>query len=69
MGGGADVMTGGATGVSIDALYRHEGLKLRRFLNRLLDNPADAADASQETYLRMVAALSRTSIEHGRVRQ
>ncbi|WP_183437412.1 RNA polymerase sigma factor [Methylobacterium sp. R2-1] len=57
-------MAGGATGVSIDTLYRHEGLKLRRFLLRLLDNPADAADASQETYLRMVAALSRTSIEH-----
>lgn len=36
----------------------------RRFLGRLLDNPADAADASQETYMRMVAALSRTSIEH-----
>ncbi|HEV2545127.1 MAG TPA: sigma-70 family RNA polymerase sigma factor [Methylobacterium sp.] len=57
-------MTGGSAGVSIDALYRHEGLKLRRFLGRLLDNPADAADASQETYMRMVAALSRTSIEH-----
>ncbi|WP_454104310.1 RNA polymerase sigma factor [Methylorubrum extorquens] len=57
-------MAGGAAGGAIDALYRHEGLKLRRFLQRLLDNPADAADASQETYLRMVAALSRTSIEH-----
>ncbi len=64
MSDGAGVMTGGAAGVSIDALYRHEGLKLRRFLGRLLDNPADAADASQETYMRMVAALSRTSIEH-----
>ena len=51
-------------GISVDALYRHEGLKLRRLLARLLDNPADAADASQETYLRMVAALSRTSVEH-----
>ena len=64
MGDGTDLMAGGAAGVSIDALYRHEGLKLRRFLQRLLDNPADAADASQETYLRMVAALSHTSIEH-----
>lgn len=60
MAEGTDVMQG----ISIDALYRHEGLKLRRLLARLLDNPADAADASQETYLRMVAALSRTSIEH-----
>ncbi|WP_331288946.1 MULTISPECIES: RNA polymerase sigma factor [Methylobacteriaceae] len=50
--------------ISIDALYRREGPKLRRLLARLLDNPADAADASQETYLRMVSALSRTSIEH-----
>ncbi|PZP68685.1 MULTISPECIES: RNA polymerase sigma factor [Methylorubrum] len=64
MGDGTDLVAGGAAGVSIDALYRHEGLKLRRFLLRLLDNPADAADASQETYLRMVAALSRTGIEH-----
>lgn len=50
--------------VSIDALHRREGLKLRRFLLRLLENPADAADATQETYLRMVAALARTDIEH-----
>lgn len=51
-------------GISIDALHRSEGLKLQRFLQRLLDNPTDAADATQETYLRMVAALSRTNIEH-----
>lgn len=50
--------------VSIDALHRREGLKLQRFLRRLLENPTDAADATQETYLRMVAALSRTNIEH-----
>ncbi|TXN19660.1 sigma-70 family RNA polymerase sigma factor [Methylobacterium sp. WL9] len=51
-------------GVSIDALHRREGLKLQRFLRRLLENPADAADATQETYLRMLAALTRTNIEH-----
>lgn len=50
--------------VSIDALHRREGRKLQRFLRRLLENPTDAADATQETYLRMVAALARTNIEH-----
>ncbi|MEH3147669.1 MAG: sigma-70 family RNA polymerase sigma factor [Methylobacterium frigidaeris] len=49
--------------VSIDALHRNEGVRLRRFLLRLLGNPADAADAHQETYLRMLAALSRTNVE------
>ncbi|WP_232628381.1 RNA polymerase sigma factor [Methylobacterium sp. Leaf118] len=51
-------------GVSVDALHRREGLKLQRFLLRLLGNPTDAADATQETYLRMLAALSRTPVEH-----
>ncbi|MBO1020472.1 sigma-70 family RNA polymerase sigma factor [Methylobacterium sp. SD274] len=50
--------------VSVDALHRSEGLKLQRFLLRLLDNPADAADAMQETYLRLIKALNRTEIEH-----
>lgn len=49
--------------ISIDALHRSEGVKLRRFLLRLLGDSADAADAHQETYLRMLAALSRTPIE------
>lgn len=49
--------------ISIDALHRSESTKLRRFLLRLLGNPADAADAHQETFLRMLAALSRTQIE------
>lgn len=49
--------------VSIEALHRSEGVKLRRFLLRLLDNSTDAADAHQETYLRMLAALSRTPVE------
>jgi RNA polymerase sigma factor (sigma-70 family) len=48
---------------SIDALHRSEGARLQRFLLRLLGNPADAADAHQETYLRMLAALSRTHVE------
>ena len=49
--------------ISIDALHRREGAKLRRFLLRLLGNPADAADAYQETYLRLLAALPRTRVE------
>lgn len=49
--------------ISIDALHRSESVKLQRFLLRLLGNPADAADAHQETYLRMLAALSRTQVE------
>ena len=49
--------------ISIDALHRCDGVKLRRFLTRLLGNPADAADAHQETYLLMLAALSRTNVE------
>ncbi|AWN47588.1 RNA polymerase subunit sigma-70 [Methylobacterium terrae] len=49
--------------VSVDALHRCQGVRIRRFLTRLLGNPADAADAHQETYLLMLAALSRTEIE------
>ncbi|GJE05249.1 MULTISPECIES: sigma-70 family RNA polymerase sigma factor [Methylobacterium] len=51
----------------IDALHRSEGLALQRFLQRLLGNPADAADARQETYLRLLKAIERTEIEHPRV--
>lgn len=54
-------------GAAIDALHRSEGAKLNRFLHRLLGDAADAADAAQETYLRLVRALSRTEIEHPRV--
>ncbi|TGE01153.1 sigma-70 family RNA polymerase sigma factor [Methylobacterium nonmethylotrophicum] len=50
--------------ISIDALHRGEGVKLRHFLARRLGNPADAADAHQETYLLMLAALARTRVEH-----
>lgn len=53
--------------VSIDALHRSEGVALQRFLLRLLGNPADAADARQETYLRLIKALGRAEIEHPRV--
>ncbi|AWB25356.1 RNA polymerase subunit sigma-70 [Methylobacterium currus] len=49
--------------VSIDALHRDDGVRLRRFLTRRLGNPTDAADAHQETYLLMLAALTRTQIE------
>ncbi|MDV2985106.1 UNVERIFIED_CONTAM: sigma-70 family RNA polymerase sigma factor [Methylobacteriaceae bacterium AG10] len=51
-------------GVSIDALHRAEGRKLLRFLQRQLGNRADAADAAQETYLRLIKAISRTEVEH-----
>ncbi|GJE78190.1 RNA polymerase sigma factor [Methylorubrum suomiense] len=53
--------------VSIDALHRSEGAKLQRFLRRTLGNPADAADAAQETYLRLVRAITTTDLEHPRV--
>ncbi|KQP34819.1 sigma-70 family RNA polymerase sigma factor [Methylobacterium sp. Leaf100] len=48
----------------IEALHRSEGVRLRRFLMRLLGSADAAADAHQETYLRMLGALSRTPIEH-----
>lgn len=53
--------------VSIDALHRSEGARLRRFLLRRLGNPADAADAAQETYLRLLKALTSAEIEHPRI--
>ncbi len=53
--------------VSVDALHRSDGAALQRFLQSLLGNAADAADARQETYLRLVRALSRTEIEQPRV--
>lgn len=49
--------------VSMDALHRREGVRLRRFLLRRLGNSEAAADAHQETYLRMLAALARTPVE------
>lgn len=49
---------------TIEALHRNEGVKLRRFLLRLLGSPEAAADAHQETYLRMLSALSRTTVDH-----
>ena len=53
--------------VSVDALHRSENLNLQRFLRRKLGNPADAADAAQETYLRLVKALTTTDLEHPRL--
>ena len=48
----------------IETLHRSEGVKLRRFLLRMLGSADAAADAHQETYLRMLGALSRTTVEH-----
>ena len=53
--------------VSVDALHRSENLNLHRFLLRKLGNPADAADAAQETYLRLVKALTTTDLEQPRL--
>lgn len=53
--------------VSLDALHRSENLKLQRFLLRKLGNSADAADAAQETYLRLIKALTTTDLEHPRL--
>ncbi|WP_454594453.1 sigma factor [Methylorubrum zatmanii] len=53
--------------VSLDALHRRENLNLQRFLLRKLGNPADAADAAQETYLRLVKAITTTDLEHPRL--
>jgi RNA polymerase sigma factor (sigma-70 family) len=53
--------------VSLDALHRSENLNLQRFLLRRLGNPADAADAAQETYLRLIKALTTTELEHPRL--
>ena len=48
----------------VAALQKSEGRLLKRFFERRLGNGADAADATQETYLRMLNALSRTSIDN-----
>jgi RNA polymerase sigma factor (sigma-70 family) len=53
--------------VSVDALHRSENGNLQRFLLRKLGNPADAADAAQETYLRLVKALTTTDLEQPRL--
>jgi|UPI0004759C82 RNA polymerase sigma factor (sigma-70 family) len=63
MGFGAGGMSAGL----IEALHRCEGARLQRFLMRLLGNHADAAEAAQETYLRLVKALGRTEIEQPRI--
>ncbi|MGU3536810.1 RNA polymerase sigma factor [Methylobacterium sp. A54F] len=54
-------------GVSIDALHRSEGVNLQRYLLRVLGDPSDAADAAQETYLRLLKALAITDLEQPRL--
>jgi RNA polymerase sigma factor (sigma-70 family) len=53
--------------VSIDALHRSEDSNLQRFLLRTLGNQADAADAAQETYLRLIKALTTADLHHPRL--
>lgn len=48
----------------VAALHKSEESRLKRFFERKLGNPVDAADATQETYLRLLNALSRTTIEN-----
>lgn len=48
----------------VAALQKSEERRLKRFFERKLGNHADVADATQETYLRLLNALSRTAIDN-----
>jgi RNA polymerase sigma-70 factor (ECF subfamily) len=48
----------------VDNLHRAEEGRIRRFFMRRFRNAADAADATQETFLRMLDAPSKTVIEN-----
>ncbi len=49
---------------SLEELHRSEGGRLKRFFQRRLVNREDAADAAQETFLRMMVAAPKTLIEN-----
>jgi RNA polymerase sigma-70 factor (ECF subfamily) len=51
-------------GALVHELQRSEEGRLRRFFMRRFRNAADAADATQETFLRMLDAPSKTIIEN-----
>ena len=49
---------------AFEMLHRVEESRLRRFFMRRLNNRDDAADATQETFLRLLAIAPRTVIEN-----
>jgi RNA polymerase sigma factor (sigma-70 family) len=51
-------------GALVHDLQRSEEGRLRRFFMRRFRNPAEAADATQETFLRMLDAPPATNIEN-----
>lgn len=51
-------------GALVQELQRSEEGRLRRFFLRRLRNAADAADATQETFLRMLNVQQKTVIEN-----
>jgi RNA polymerase sigma-70 factor (ECF subfamily) len=51
-------------GVLVHELQRSEEGRLRRFFMRRFRNTAEAADATQETFLRMLDAPPKTTIEN-----
>src|SRR5262245_59730933 len=51
-------------GTLVHELQRREEGRLRRFFQRRFRNGADAADATQETFLRLLAATPRGLIEN-----
>ena len=51
-------------GILVDDLHRTEEGRLRRYFLRRLRNAADAADATQETFLRFLSAPQTTVIEN-----
>jgi RNA polymerase sigma-70 factor (ECF subfamily) len=51
-------------GILVDDLHRTEEGRIRRYFLRRLRNAADAADATQETFLRFLSAPQTTVIEN-----
>lgn len=51
-------------GTLVHELQRSEESRLRRFFHRRFRNGADAADATQETFLRLLSAKPRNFIEN-----
>jgi len=51
-------------GTLVQELQRTEESRLRRFFQRRFRNHADASDATQESFLRLLASAQRTLIEN-----